>query len=235
MMLRPRLRAGARPVLGTLEACGLGLAAGLWAGGEYVRVRSAPRAGAEQEAQRVLNRLDRRARALLYRPERARGADRLSDLLAWCAAPLACGLLLAALGGRHRFGRCAVRALRALFVTGALNQVVKTAAPRVRPFAMDQLEGGSGAAGSHGDRFGSFFSNHTSAVASLAGAATRIALSRRCRPAGALGFGKALAFAAPLYLLSLGVGYLRIASDRHYMTDVLAGGIFGELSGFLTA
>lgn len=69
----------------------------------------------------------------------------------------------------------------------------------------------------------SFFSSHTSTTAAFAFAVSQIATRRRVR--------------TPLVFL-LGIaagltGYLRIASDRHYLTDVLAGGLVGATVGTL--
>lgn len=195
-----------------LEIGSMGAAAALWAGGEYVRLRRAPDPGLEREAQRALNRLDRAARAMLLRSKAAGFADRVSDALGYGAAPLTCLLALWRVDGLGRWlARDALRVLRAVAVTGALNQVIKFAAPRERPFAA----GTSEALGK--DRYGSFFSNHTSAMAAMASATARLAARR-----DASGW-----VIAPLFALALFVGYLRVAADQHYLTDVLAGAAFG--------
>ena len=69
----------------------------------------------------------------------------------------------------------------------------------------------------------SFFSSHTSTTAAFAFAVSQIATRRRVR--------------TPLVFL-VGIaagltGYLRIASDRHYLSDVLAGGLVGATVGTL--
>ncbi|MBI5548543.1 MAG: hypothetical protein HY901_32065, partial [Deltaproteobacteria bacterium] len=76
------------------EVGAVGVAGAVWAGGEYIRVRRAPRPGLERAAQRVLNRLDAEARSRLLRPGSSMAADRASDALAFAAVPLACGLAL---------------------------------------------------------------------------------------------------------------------------------------------
>lgn len=202
------------------EIGAVGVAAAVWAGGEYVRLRRAPAPGLEKEAQRVLNRLDGTARRRLLRPQTAPTADRTSDALAYAAVPLACGLALLCVDDfRPRLVRDALRIARAATLTGAVNQGVKFLAPRERPFA----RGIPGAIGR--DRYGSFFSNHTSAVTSMAASTTRLLRAR-----GASGW-----LGIPLFGLALFVGYLRIAADRHYLTDVLAGAAFGSVIGYVAA
>ena len=202
----------------SLELGVIGAAAAAWAGGEYVRLRRSPSPGLEREAQRVLNRVDRRARELFLRPEAAGRANRTSNALGFAAVPLACMLALGCIDGPGRaLPRDLLKVLRAVLVTGALNQVIKFVAPRERPFAV----GAPWAAGK--DRFGSFFSNHTSAMTAMSSATMRLALRHEA----------SAWFAAPLFTLALFVGYLRIAADQHYLTDVLAGAAFGAGCGLL--
>ncbi|MFN7135735.1 MAG: hypothetical protein ACK4N5_26920, partial [Myxococcales bacterium] len=114
----------------------LGSTVALWVGGEYARVRRKPEREVEQKATRVLNRLDRRARNMLLRPQWAKAADRASDLLAYAGLPLA-GAVALSLGCRRwkeHFVADALRITRAVTITGALNQVVKFVAPRERPY-----------------------------------------------------------------------------------------------------
>lgn len=198
----------------------MGVATAVWAVGEYVRVRRAPARRFEETAQRMLNRLDGGARRALLRPGAAADADRASDALAYAAVPLACGLALLCVDDLStRLVRDALRVARAVTVTGAVNQAVKFVAPRERPFVR-ALPAATGR-----DRYGSFFSNHTSAVTSMAAACARLLRSR-----GASGW-----FGVPLFGLALFVGYLRIAADRHYLTDVLAGALFGSALGWAAA
>ncbi|MFN7135734.1 MAG: phosphatase PAP2 family protein, partial [Myxococcales bacterium] len=73
---------------------------------------------------------------------------------------------------------------------------------------------------------GSFFSNHTSSAMALATATSCLAFHRS---------RNSIAFSAPLFSLAGLVGYLRIASDNHYFTDVIAGAVFGGLCGAVFA
>ncbi len=199
----------------------LGTTVALWTGGEYIRVRRKPKLPVEQRAQRALNRLDRRARNLLLRPTFAKQADRISDFLAYAGLPVT-GALLLSLCCRKWKQHIVYDALvitRAVTVTGALNQVVKFLAPRERPYVHSGRF-------DHRDINGSFFSNHTSSAMALAAATTRIAFGRS---------RNSYAVAAPLFTLAGLVGYLRIASDNHYFTDVIAGAAFGGTAGVLLA
>lgn len=204
-----------------LELGVLGATVALWTGGEYVRVRRKPKLPVEERAQRVLNRLDRRARALLMRPEFARKADHVSDFLAYIGLPVA-GALSLTLGCRKWKEHIIADALiitRAVTVTGALNQVVKFLAPRERPYVHSGRF-------DHRDINGSFFSNHTSSAMALAAATTKLSFDRS---------RNSHLVAAPLFLLAGLVGYLRIASDNHYFTDVIAGAAFGGTLGIALA
>lgn len=204
-----------------LELGVLGGTIALWTGGEYVRVRRKPKLPVEQRAQRALNRLDREVRALLLRPQFAATADRLSDFLAYIGLPVS-GALALSLGSKRWKEHIVADALvitRAVTVTGALNQVVKFLAPRERPYVHSGRF-------DHRDLNGSFFSNHTSSSMALAASAMRISFERS---------RNSYMVAAPLFLLAGLVGYLRIASDNHYFTDVIAGAAFGGTTGLLLA
>lgn len=192
-------------------------------GGEYLRVRRSPKAPVEKKAQRMLNRLDRVARERLNLGSKRHFADRASYALALFGLPAACLLWLGVTEERPFRARSvldAVRIAQAVVLVGGVNQIVKAIAPRERPFVQDcpDCEGMR-------DARGSFFSSHTSTATALAAATTRMALQR-----GASGW-----MGVPVYLMSLLVGYLRIASDSHFLTDVLAGAVFGTTVGALLA
>jgi membrane-associated phospholipid phosphatase len=167
------------------------------------------------------NRLDSGVRDGLRwsRPERARIA---SDLLANGVLPGA--VVLHAAAGAWVDGEPAQAAEDLLVVSEAvllavdLNQVVKGAAGRLRPAAW--AEGRT--IGTDINR--SFYSGHASLAFSLASAAGTVATLRRYRRAPwiwAVGMS-----------LAAGVGYLRVAGDAHWLTDVLAGAAIGGGVGF---
>jgi membrane-associated phospholipid phosphatase len=192
----------------------------VWVGGEYIRVRRKPVLEVEREAQAVLNRIDRAARGLLLVPALVPLADKLADAVAYVLTPISCLLtVLPAERPRRRLISDALLLGRALTATGAVNQAIKFLTPRERPFALGrpQVRGK--------DRYGSFFSSHTSAVSAMA---TTTAILARDR-------GERAWVSWPLFALSGIVGYLRIAGDKHYLTDVLAGAAFGSAAGVLFA
>lgn len=108
----------------------------------------------------------------------------------------------------------------AVSISQVLTQVVKVTVARQRPWAYyGPNPGGEGSASNQ-----SFYSGHTSfAFATVA--ATLAVATLRAYPgawiAGASGFA-----------VSAFVGYLRMAADAHYFTDVLVGAAAGSLVGF---
>jgi membrane-associated phospholipid phosphatase len=107
---------------------------------------------------------------------------------------------------------------QAVAIAGDLNQAVKYATARARPYVRD-------AAGRRGDPDDhlSFYSSHTSVAFSLAASAGTVSSLRGYRSAPwvwAAGLG-----------LAATTGYLRIAGDQHHLTDVLAGAAAGTAIG----
>jgi membrane-associated phospholipid phosphatase len=121
-------------------------------------------------------------------------------------------------GGRTAFEDLAMVA-EATSVALLATQVAKFAAARARPYAWAEPGAPNGA-----DSRLSFWSGHTSATFAAAAAAGTVARLRGYRSwPWILGLG--LAGAA-------GCGWLRVASDRHWASDVLAGAAAGSLAGF---
>lgn len=192
-----------------------------WIGTELAKERLAP------SACRVCapGPLDAAARKALVWGHDAR-ARRASDLLAFAVVPagLAAHQLLAA---RHA-GDASEGLVDVLIVAQAaalamdVNQVLKFAVGRQRPF----VHHGNWLAPDRppdGDDDLSFYSGHTTLAFSAAAAAGTVSSLRGYRSAPAV-------WAAGLALAG-GVGYLRIAADRHYLTDVLAGAVAGTVIG----
>lgn len=220
----------------------------------FVRARTDARGG-----ERV-NRFDRRARqALLWKdPLRARA---YSNLLANFLVPAGTVGLAVAAGVKGGGGPLAdvLVANEAMVYAGTISQAAKIYFRRQRPFArfagerpprserpLEAMEAAredavapDGAveapamdraaaralllarANQVDDDDLSFFSSHTSTTSAFAFAVAQIATRRRVR--------------TPLVFL-VGIaagltGYLRIASDRHYLSDVIAGGIVGATVG----
>jgi membrane-associated phospholipid phosphatase len=111
-------------------------------------------------------------------------------------------------------------------VAAVINQVAKFALARERPFvhylprapnALRELTS------SPSDDNLSFFSGHTTVAFAIATSSATVASMRGYRLAPVL-WGTGLTLAAS-------VGYLRIAADKHYLSDVLTGALVGSIVG----
>lgn len=198
-------------------------AAAFWGGSEELKAHLAP------AACRICgtNALDAGARDRLLWSSPAR-ARTLSDVLAFGVLPagvLAHSLLAARAGGDPwKEGMVDVLVVaEAATLAGALGQLVKFAAGRQRPFVHYGNVPEASRAPDPDDNL-SFWSGHSSLAFSLAVGAGTVAHLRGDRSAPwILGAGLAAATAT---------GWLRIAGDKHYLTDVLAGAAVGSLAGW---
>jgi membrane-associated phospholipid phosphatase len=111
----------------------------------------------------------------------------------------------------------------AVATAGVLVQIVKYAALRERPFVHALPADEKPHTDRPWDNNLSFYSGHTSFAFALATASGSVATLRGYRLAPVI-WVVGLAAAAT-------TGYLRIASDRHYFTDVLAGAVVGGAVG----
>lgn len=124
-----------------------------------------------------------------------------------------------------------------LFVLGAqghstamlLNAASKLVVARERPYAEAcRSDPGYHEACADGDRFRSFYSSHSSISATSAGLAcahhTNVSLYKHS--------AADIAACAGAGLLALSVGALRIVSDEHWATDVIAGQLIGFSIGY---
>lgn len=146
-----------------------------------------------------------------------------SDVLQFGVPVLAMGsLVLSGLdaGGKGRVvGEDLLVTAEAVSVALLAMQVTKLAAGRIRPYAWADPGSVQGR-----NAYASFFSGHTTATFAVASAAGTVARLRGYRAWGwILGVGMAAAATT---------GYLRIAADRHWATDVIAGAAVGSLAGF---
>lgn len=194
-----------------------GSAAALWLGGELLKDDLAPARCRFCDA----NALDVWARDRLVLDDATRAA-RASDVLAFALMPAAAAahqLLAARAAGDGAEGwRDALYVAEAASISMALNQVVKLAVGRQRPF----VRYGNYAAGTRrgdADDNLSFYSGHAALAFSLASAAGTVSTLRGYRSAPWV-------WAVGMTLAS-GVGYLRMAGDKHWLTDVLAGAAVG--------
>ncbi len=154
-------------------------------------------------------------------------ASSISDFVGFGGGPLlTIGLLGAAARHDDRWGEWPVDALLAvesMVIASNLNQAVKLAVGRERPF-VHQLADADKASTAHPDDNNlSFYSGHTSYVFSLATAAGTIATRRGRRWAPAVWAGG--------LVLATATGWLRIAADKHWTSDVVVGAVVGGAVG----
>lgn len=170
------------------------------------------------------NALDAGARDLLVwdRPGRARHT---SDILAFGVLPggiIAHQLLAARAGGDVEDGLVdMLLVVEATAIALDLNQLVKYSAGRERPFL--HYGNAEGRPSSPDDNL-SFYSGHTTLAFSLATAAGTVSTLRGYRSAPWV-WGVGMTAAST-------IGYLRMAGDMHYLTDVLTGAALGAAIGF---
>jgi hypothetical protein len=115
--------------------------------------------------------------------------------------------------------------IEAVALASGLDSLVKLAVARQRPFAHYRDPARDPAAGPHPDPDEnlSFYSGHTTLDVTLAVASGTVASMRGYRLAPAV-----WAASLPVAVLT---GYLRIAADKHYFTDVLTGALLGAAIG----
>lgn len=178
----------------------------------------------------ALNSYDGHVRnALVWKNTKA--ADITSSVLAFVALPVlsfAGSTASAATAGS--LGYAPVDGLivaEATLLAANLNQLTKFAFARERPFVR-WMPSRAGEAipevtGSPSDDNLSFFSGHTTIAFALATSSGTVA-TLRGYDAAPIVWGAGLSMAAA-------VGYLRIAADKHYLTDVLTGVVVGSLVG----
>lgn len=172
------------------------------------------------------NAADRGARAALVR-QNAGIAARVSDIygLALLPASMVGMTILAAVDERALDGT----PVDLLIVTEAVGlavtttQITKFIALRQRPYVHELPRAERDGPGAAGDRYFSFFSGHSAFTFALATSAGMVASLRGYRAAPFV-WGVGLTLAAS-------TAYLRIAADKHYLTDVLTGILVGSASG----
>jgi membrane-associated phospholipid phosphatase len=167
--------------------------------------------------------IDRSVRNALVWTDHERTADTLSTFLdaAVPAAALPYLLFSANAGGYLRAGlEDSVMVTEAVAGALLLNTVVKLLAGRQRPYAFFKNDVGYSASE---DNL-SFYGGHTSFAFSVVAATVTVASMRGYPGVGiAAGIG---------FTLGAAVGYLRIAADQHYLTDILVGAAVGGLVGW---
>jgi membrane-associated phospholipid phosphatase len=205
--------------------------AGLWIASEFAfKEQLAPErcrwCDRTEDGADALNGLDRSMRRGLRWTD-TEAAGRASDMLLFVGVP-ATTLGLSWLAARHD-GRAsdfpvdALIVLQAAVVSADLNQIVKFAVGRQRPCAHYAGDCGGGAGRALADQNLSFYSGHASVSFTLATASGTVASMR--------GYRRAPWIWAVGLALATTTSYLRIAADRHYMTDVLTGAALGSAVG----
>jgi membrane-associated phospholipid phosphatase len=173
------------------------------------------------------DRVDARARdALVWR--NAASANTLSDIAGFVLVPLA-SVGFNALAAAHE-GATGNMPADALLVTEAgvlatdVDQLTKMLVGRERPFVHALAPGQRPLTDRPSDNNLSFFSGHTTEAFALAAASGTVGTMRGYRWAYlAWGVGGAVAATT---------AYLRIAADKHWLTDVLVGIVVGAGIGF---
>lgn len=158
--------------------------------------------------------------ALLWsKPGRAAIASDFMGAIVLPAAAVITHAAVARGGEGALFAEDAVVVGESLLAAGLLNQAAKVSIGRARPYARY----GAGPAGPDDNH--SFYSGHASFAFSLVCSSASVADLR-----GFKGRGWIWAIGLPL---AAATGYLRIAGDQHYASDVLVGAAVGGFVGWI--
>lgn len=172
-----------------------------------------------------LNRFDASIRDSL-RWNDTRAADTASTVIGYGIVPLTSVGLGALLVYRdHRTDEFLVDALLVAEATAIalnVNQITKFAFARERPEVHFRSATDRAALSSTEDNL-SFYSGHTTFAFALAASTATVATLRRYRLAPVV-------WVAGMLLAST-TGYLRVAADKHYATDVITGAVMGTAMG----
>lgn len=175
----------------------------------------------------TLNPVDRSVRDAL-RWSKPQAADVLSGVAAFGLVPV--GVIGMDLLAAHHDGATRPVLEDALLITeatalaGAVNEFAKYSAGRERPFVHVLPEAEKALTPRPSDNNTSFYSGHTNFAFALAVSAGTLATLR-----GYTWAPWVWAVGMPLATFS---GYLRIAADKHYFTDVVVGAAAGSAIGF---
>jgi membrane-associated phospholipid phosphatase len=176
----------------------------------------------------ALNPVDAWGRGLRAGPEQLSGVSAASDLVAFVAVPAAAWGLDAYLASSDGEVRNApIDFLLVLEATGcalAFNQAVKFLAGRERPFVHALPESEKALTKHPNDNNLSFFSGHSTFAFAFAVGTGTVAHLR--------GYPKAWLIWAVALPIAAGAPLLRMAADRHYLTDVLVGSAVGAAFGW---
>lgn len=173
------------------------------------------------------NAFDRFGRGVHWSPQEQGTADSLSNVAGFAAVPLTViGLqswLAVDFGAARKIPEDLLIIGESAMLALVVNQGVKFAAGRERPFVHALLPGQKPLTKNPSDNNLSFFSGHTTFTFSLVVAAGTVAGQRGYR-------GSALIWGVGLPLAAT-TAYFRMAADRHYLSDVLVGMAVGSAFG----
>lgn len=207
----------------------LAVTGGVWTGAltlELLKPSIAPRACVWCETR--LNAVDETVRDALKRTS-TEVPDVASTVSGFVLSPLLqLGFLALASNHEDRIANAPqdlIIVAEAAGIATLLNEVTKYSFGRERPFVRALPENEKGTTSTPADNNLSFYSGHTSMAFSLAVASGTVASMRHYKLAP-------LVWVSGL-TLGAATGYLRIAADRHYFTDVMTGAAVGSLTGFL--
>jgi len=156
--------------------------------------------------------------AIFWGREDMRTAARISDALLY-GVFMPSAVWLPALSP-YEYSSAILNQVQVLAATGILTNGVKFLAGRQRPYARF----GTAPSRGHNDNL-SFFSGHTSLAFALAVSGSMLLEEKYQSESG-------LIWSGSLVLAGL-TGYMRIAADKHYLTDVVAGALTGSLCAWL--
>lgn len=161
--------------------------------------------------------------ALLWdNPARAASLSNLSGYLLSPATGLGLTVIASSVAGEADLGRWlddAIPIAEAAVLSALVNQIVKLSVGRQRPF----VHFGDPARPPGLDDNLSFYSGHTTLTFAIATSAGVVAHRR--------GYRLEPLIWSTGYALAATTGYLRIAADKHYLTDVVAGAAAGAAIG----
>jgi membrane-associated phospholipid phosphatase len=174
------------------------------------------------------NGLDRWARTSLMWSDTS-SANAASNVTAFVAAPATAALGMLGASTRDRAGRAfpvdMLVMTEAVAVSALLAQVTKIAVARERPFVHHLPDEERAGTSRPSENNVSFYSGHTALSFTLASAAGTVATLR--------GYRLMPLVWSTLMPLAAVTGYLRIAADKHWFTDVLVGMVVGSAVGVL--
>jgi membrane-associated phospholipid phosphatase len=174
----------------------------------------------------TLNAVDRWAERFAGDPASQKRASAWSDVVAMGMLPvgvLGTGYLVGRGSGSDVLAQDALMVAQAVLISSSVNQVVKFAAGRERPFVRVLPEEERARTGDPSDNNMSFYSGHTSLAFALAASAGTVAQLRGYKHSGWVwAVGMPLAASVPV---------LRMAAGKHYLSDVAVGAVLGTAFG----